>query len=527
MGSPPEKRIMKLSLATRIFLGYAVVLLAFGVVSVFSVMELHQSQRELRLFGAEGYLRLIKDTSTLEALPDNEAHELDRIRTEPNPGTRRALIQLVRLFPERDIERLIETAKTARAMRASAPAAEQAFISEVITRTEGLAARSRDAEKQAAAVLAVLAQDQIDAGSLDARWQAYQERIQRVSRELRQLRPELEERVRLRVQDAQYRERRAGWVILGLSSLAVLLGLLATVISARALRPVQTLVEGVSRIGRGDYSTQLNIRGGDEIALLAHEFDAMARSLREREAQLKDKQEALLRAEQLAAVGRVSAQVAHEVRNPLSSIGLNVELLQESFLKAQFSSQGAKAEAQDVLASVLAEVDRLTEVTDQYLRMARTPNPHLAPEDVNAVVGSVLDFSREELERAQVKVVRALDPHIPLALADEGQLRQVFLNLVRNSREAMSGGGTLEVGSRASQGVVEVVFRDSGAGIPQEAQSRIFEPFFSTKAGGTGLGLALSRQILQAHGGSIGCENLEGGGTRFVIRLPVSEGRLG
>jgi len=124
------------------------------------------------------------------------------------------------------------------------------------------------------------------------------------------------------------------------------------------------------------------------------------------------------------------------------------------------------------------------------------------------------------LERSRVKVIRRLDPAGPRALADEGQLRQVFLNLLRNSREAMPGGGELIVESRVANGHAEVAFCDSGRGMTSEVQEHIFEPFFSTKEGGTGLGLAVSQQILRAHGGSISCHSSPQGGTTFVVRLP-------
>src|SRR6185369_10806812 len=199
------------------------------------------------------------------------------------------------------------------------------------------------------------------------------------------------------------------------------------------------------RIGRGDYSAQIGLTGDDEIALLAREFDKMARSLQEREALLKQKQAELLRAERLAAVGRVSAQVAHEVRNPLSSIGLNVEMLQDALAHARFGSGAEADEVKALLQAVIREVDRLTETTERYLRMARSPAPSLASEDVNGIVDAVLDFAAGELGRAGIRVERRLDPGLPRALVDEGQLRQVLLNLVRNAREAMEGGGTLQL----------------------------------------------------------------------------------
>jgi signal transduction histidine kinase len=165
-------------------------------------------------------------------------------------------------------------------------------------------------------------------------------------------------------------------------------------------------------------------------------------------------------------------------------------------------------------------VDRLAEVTEQYLRMARPPKPHLLAEDVTEVLTGVLDFSRRELESAGVEVVRAFAPDTPPVLADEGQLRQVLLNLLRNAREAMPGGGRLTVATRGVDSEVEIQVSDTGLGMPQASLERAFEPFFSTKKGGTGLGLSVSQQILQAHGGSLSCQSESGRGTTFVLRLP-------
>jgi signal transduction histidine kinase len=231
-----------------------------------------------------------------------------------------------------------------------------------------------------------------------------------------------------------------------------------------------------------------------------------------------EKQAELLRAERLAAMGKVSAQVAHEVRNPLSSIGLNVEMLQEQI--EALGAPEARREARELIASVMREVDRLTEITDEYLRLARLPAPNLRREDVGGVLESVLGFSSEELDRAQVKVDFERPPSEVPVMADEGQLRQVFFNLVRNSREAMPEGGTLKVSVKQTPKEVEVRVSDTGTGLSADAKHRLFEPFFSTKQGGTGLGLSLARQIAQAHGGKLEVDPSVVAGTTFVITLP-------
>jgi two-component system, NtrC family, sensor kinase len=505
-----------LSLATRIFLGHAAVLLTFGVVALFSVAELHRSQQEMRLVG-QGYLQLSQDAAALESFEKNQVQESAQIAGERNPDTRAALIKLApRTFPPLVRQRLASALFTLQTMRLDAPEDERRPLEELQVRLEQLSRHVEEMDRTAAEAYQTVA---AGAPGGPERMAALAARQEGVGREIRALRAAVESRIAARVERAERRERSRGLLVIALTVLAIVVGLLATLLSARSLAPVRTLIEGVSRVRKGDYAAQLPVRGEDEIAQLANEFNAMARELAERQRQLAEQQRALLLAERLAAVGRVSAQVAHEVRNPLSSIGLNTELLEEAVGRARFADASAEREARALLAAISGEVDRLTEVTEQYLRLARLPRPALAPEDVNHLLERVLDFSREELERARVAVVRDLDPGLPRALADEAQLRQVFLNLLRNSREAMPEGGTLKVASRAVDGTVEVTIADSGAGIPPDVQARLFEPFFSTKSGGTGLGLALARQILEAHGGSIACASTASEGTTFVLRV--------
>lgn len=232
---------------------------------------------------------------------------------------------------------------------------------------------------------------------------------------------------------------------------------------------------------------------------------------------------ALLRSERLAAIGRMSSQITHEVRNPLNSLSLNVEMLEEEL-------GDKEGEAKTLLRAIAAEIERLTEVTEGYLGFARLPRPQLEREQVNPVVESLLRFVGEEAEKAGVRVAPDLGASLPEVLADENQLRQALLNVVRNALEALGTngnggrGGTLSVSTRKAGAQVEVVFRDDGPGIAPKDLARIFDPFYSTKADGTGLGLPLTQQIIEEHGGTIACASEPGRGTVFTIRLPAADG---
>src|SRR5258707_893365 len=183
---------------------------------------------------------------------------------------------------------------------------------------------------------------------------------------------------------------------------------------------------GCGRRAGGDYKQRVDAAAPDEIGALGREFNAMAAALDERE-------QRLIRSERLAAVGKIAAQITHEVRNPLSSIGLNAEMLEEE----------TEGEAKKLARAIVKEVDRLTEITEEYLRFARLPRPKLEREDVGELLTSLVAFRHQELEGHGVTVDARVEPSLPPVAADEHQLRQALLNLLRNAVDAMREGGRL------------------------------------------------------------------------------------
>jgi signal transduction histidine kinase len=304
-------------------------------------------------------------------------------------------------------------------------------------------------------------------------------------------------------------EETALQMALGLGVTGLVIAGAALLFTARTLRPLHVLRARAREVASGDYARRTGVTSHDEIGDLAREFDAMAGAIQERE-------QRLIRSERLATVGRMAAQITHEVRNPLASIGLYAELLGD-----EIADRGE--EPKRLVSSIISEVDRLTEITETYLRFARLPRPKLEREDLGAIVTGVLEFSRAELSQAGIALTIDVAAGLPEVAADEAQLRQALLNLVRNAREAMPEGGRLEVVVAAREGAGQVVVSvaDSGPGIAAAHLGQIFDPFFSTKERGTGLGLALVHQIVVEHGGRVEVDSGEGRGTRFSLSFPT------
>jgi PAS domain S-box-containing protein len=226
----------------------------------------------------------------------------------------------------------------------------------------------------------------------------------------------------------------------------------------------------------------------------------------------------LIHTEKMAAVGKIASKVVHEIRNPLASINLNVDILLDSLTGGHTPEE---QEAREILQTIKRETRRLTQITEEYLQFSRMPQPTGRDEDLNGVLLDLADFLRPELRRSGIRLVMNLDDSRPQVACDGRLLRQVILNLVRNAMEVVpTHTGQVMVVTLSRPDGAEVQVEDNGPGIPEEIQERVFEPFFTTKQEGTGLGLAVVRQIVEEHGGSVRCHSILGKGTSFRICLP-------
>ena len=345
-------------------------------------------------------------------------------------------------------------------------------------------------------------------------------------------------------------ERDTERMIILLTAAIAILGLAAVLGVVWTLRPLRRLTLGVRELGRGDWAQRVAVDSetrGDEVSQLAREFNLMAAALQERERRL-------IRGERLAAVGQLAAQVTHEIRNPLSSVALNVELLADEIA-------ATSPEAQQLLGKITSEIDRLTSITEDYLGFVRRKNPERVPLDLAAELTSLLDFMASELAVAGVRVNRRLQP--AWVLGDAGQLRQAFMNLLRNAREALvevsppqnqlgdllddpadrpdlpsdraqpagpaaaeaTAGPCITVRVERLGDHVRALVADNGPGLAVAADEaeHIFEAFFTRKPQGTGLGLSIVQQIVQDHEGSVRVAATGPQGTAFEIVLPACD----
>ncbi len=226
--------------------------------------------------------------------------------------------------------------------------------------------------------------------------------------------------------------------------------------------------------------------------------------------EFKALEERVRRVDRLAAIGRMARGMAHEIRNPLASISGSVQLLLE---REDISDQGRR-----LMNIVEREADRLSALLGDFLNYARPADPHIVKTDMQKILNDLTDLTQAEARLHDIELVADFE-ELPELLVDPSQIRQALWNLLVNARDAVSKGGRIRILGDSSG---EIRIEDSGSGIAEKDLSHVFDPFFTTKDKGTGLGLATTHAIVEAHNGQIRVENTDEGGARFVIQLPVS-----
>jgi signal transduction histidine kinase len=222
--------------------------------------------------------------------------------------------------------------------------------------------------------------------------------------------------------------------------------------------------------------------------------------------------------DQYTEIARLAGSLAHEIKNPLSTIRLNMELLAEDLGEPQSPAQ---RRALKRVETVQRECQRLQALLDDFLSYAKVRRLQLEPSDLNHQIEDVLDFFAPEAEQAGIEIVRYLDPDLPSVLLDREAFRRALLNLILNAKQAMPDGGQLVVRTSAQGDSVAVYLIDNGIGMDEHTAAKMFEAFFSTKPGGSGLGLPTTQKIIAGLGGRIAVQSELGRGTQITIELPV------
>ncbi len=271
------------------------------------------------------------------------------------------------------------------------------------------------------------------------------------------------------------------------------------------IRPILRLKNSVSSLVDRGLDEKIEIASNDEIGELSHAYNEMVVKLRES----MSEQDRLTR---LAATGEFSATLAHEIRNPLNAINVAAD-----YIKDNYRSKLLK----EFIEIIQIESLRINQLTTSLLTFAKPVKPEHENADINKLVNEIISLLREEAKDQTVEIQFETSDNIPLFKFDFNQIKQVLLNLIINSFDAIEKNGRIQIQTAASNGNVLLSVEDNGRGIPEEVIKNVFNPFFTTKTRGSGLGLAISKKIAREHGGDLLIENLPSHGSKFTLILPV------
>jgi signal transduction histidine kinase len=324
------------------------------------------------------------------------------------------------------------------------------------------------------------------------------------------------------LEDMRADVRRTRLVLIAIGFGGLLIGMLGSAFLAKRITmPLHELVEGTIRISKGDFSHRIRLASKDEVGDLARSFNEMTDRLLEARECMEAANRRLVQAEKLASIGRLAATIAHEIRNPLTSVKLNIQRIAESEHLDELEREHLSL-CQEGVGQIEKFIKELLDFT-RASELVRERFP------IEQVIEESLKMLKDGFGQKKVTVEKAYAPGLPPANVDGDKMRQVFLNILRNAFEAVENGGRISISLALAQenGGRKYLVRisDNGSGIPEKDWETIFEPFFTTKASGIGLGLANARKIVEQHNGFIKVAKKRGKGSAFVITLPCEEGK--
>jgi signal transduction histidine kinase len=321
--------------------------------------------------------------------------------------------------------------------------------------------------------------------------------------------------ISLKENQKEIRRTRLMLILIGCGGF--LLGLVGAVVLAKRITgPLEKLVEGTVRIAKGDFTQMISVGSRDELGDLARSFNEMTKDLLETRRQMEDANRRLIQAEKLASIGRISASIAHEIRNPLTSVKLNIQKLMQIE-----SLDEEEKEHLSISQEGIAQIEKFIKELLNFTRVSE-----LNPERFSMVqiVEESLKMMRNSFLEKNITLEKQYAADLPAVVVDGDKMRQVFLNILRNAVEAVEACGriSLRLSRIKENGVprIRVRISDDGCGIPEKDWENIFEPFYTTKASGFGLGLSNARKIVEQHRGSITVAKSKGKGTTFEVRIP-------
>jgi two-component system nitrogen regulation sensor histidine kinase NtrY len=300
----------------------------------------------------------------------------------------------------------------------------------------------------------------------------------------------------------------------GIAGLGIIFAVLASLwIAARISRPIEELAHAAGKVAEGDWETRVDIRSLDEVGALARSFNNMTR-------QLAEQRERLVQTERVAAWRELARRLAHELKNPLMPLQITVENMvrAKKLPKKQFDEVFKES-----TATLQAEIENLKTIVGRFSDFSKLPKPQALEMDAREAVRRVVKLYGPALEEKHIELGTAISAEPLPILGDSELLHRALSNLVLNAMDAMPEGGTLTVSAVRAREMVRISVADTGAGLTPEECERLFTPYYTTKQHGTGLGLAIVQSVIADHNGTIAVENVEGGGARFVIGLPLAE----